>query len=190
MAMVTIRHERAGDILAREALLDAAFGADRSEKTSERLREDRLPAGGLSFVATEQGRIVGTVRLWHIQAGPGRPALLLGPLAVDAGCRKRGIGSALMRRALREARRLGHRVVLLVGDAPFYARFGFSALKTGLLRLPGPFEAQRLLALELAEGALDGAHGLIGATGAPEPKPDLNLLVARRGIPTSVRPAA
>jgi predicted N-acetyltransferase YhbS len=188
--MVTIRHERVSDIMAREALLDAAFGADRSEKTSERLREDRLPADGLSFVATEHGRVVGTVRLWHIEAGPGRAALLLGPLAVAAGCRKRGIGSALMRRALRDARRLGHRAVLLVGDAPFYSRFGFSARKTGLLRLPGPFAARRLLGLDMVAGALDGARGLVSGTGTPEPKLALAVLAARRGAESPVRHAA
>lgn len=178
MGMVMIRHERAGDVAAREALLDAAFGLARFEKAAERLREDRLPADGLSFVASERGRPVGTVRLWNVTAGPERPALLLGPLAVASACRNRGIGAALMRRALREARRLGHRAVLLVGDAPYYARFGFSAAKTGQLWLPGPFEPPRLLGLELAAGALEGARGSIGATGARAPKPDLNLLVA------------
>jgi predicted N-acetyltransferase YhbS len=177
--MTTIRHERTADVEARETLLDASFGPCRSEKTSERLREDRLPADGLSFVATENGRLVGTVRLWNVTAGPGRPALLLGPLAVDASCRGRGVGAALMRRAVREARRLGHRAVLLVGDAPYYARFGFSAQQTGQLWLPGPYDEDRLLGLELTAGALGGARGLIGATGALEPTPDLNLLVAR-----------
>ena len=97
------------------------------------------PADGLSFVAVEDGRVIGTVRLWPVTAGAGRPALLLGPLAVDPDCRNRGIGAALMRRALRDARR-GHKAVLLVGDAPYYGRFGFSAEKTGSLWLPGPYE--------------------------------------------------
>jgi predicted N-acetyltransferase YhbS len=107
--------------------------------------------------------------------------LLLGPLAVDAGWRNRGIGAALVRRALRDARRLGHDAVLLVGDAPYYGRFGFSAEKTGALRLPGPYERHRLLACELTPGALDGARGLIAATGRPLPKPDLSALVAGAG---------
>ena len=77
----------------------------------------------------------------------------------------RGIGAALMRRALREARRLGHGAVLLVGDAPYYGRFGFSAEKTGALWLPGPYARDRLLARELVAGALDGAHGLVSPTG-------------------------
>src|ERR1700749_2275717 len=103
--MVTIRHERASDIAAREALLDQSFGSARFAKTSERLREGRLPAEGLSFVATHRGRLAGTVRLGHLPAGPGRPALLLGPLAVRPDCRGQGIGVALMARAIAEARR-------------------------------------------------------------------------------------
>ncbi len=162
--MIHIRRERPADVAAREALLDAAFGADRLLKTSQRLRDGRLPAPGLSFVATEAGRLVGTVRLWEISAG-GRPALLLGPLAVAPEARNRGIGSALMRHALDHARQAGHTGVLLVGDAPYYGRFGFSSGETAGLRLPGPCEAERLLARELVPGALAGLHGAVRPTG-------------------------
>lgn len=178
---VSIRQERLSDIDAREALLDAAFGDCRFTKTSERLREDRLPAEGLSFVACENGRVVGTVRLWHVTAGPGRPALLLGPLAVAKSARNRGVGSALIRHALRQAERRGHGTVLLVGDAPYYARFGFGNEKTGLLWMPGPYERHRLLGCELKAGTLDGARGLISATGRTVPAPDLRMLVASIG---------
>ena len=99
--MLTIRLEKSSDAAAREALLDAAYGPVRFEKPSERLRSDRAPACGLSFVAVENGRVIGTVRLWHVSAGPASAALLLGPLAVDPAQRCRGIGSALMRHALR-----------------------------------------------------------------------------------------
>jgi predicted N-acetyltransferase YhbS len=102
--------------------------------------------------------------LWHIRAG-GTRALVLGLLAVDPSCRALGIGTALMDRALAAATARGHRAVVLLGDAPYYARFGFSGLKTGELSLPGPFERDRLLGLELSEGALDGARGLIVPTG-------------------------
>jgi predicted N-acetyltransferase YhbS len=162
--MVTIRHERPGDVAAREILLDLCFGEARFKKSSERLREGRRPAAGLAFVAVDDSRLVGTVRLWHVDAG-GRPALLLGPLAVDPACRGRAIGAALMRRALRAAARAGHAAVLLVGDAPYYARFGFSAAKTGGLAMPGRFEPHRLLAAELVPGALDDAGGAITAAG-------------------------
>jgi predicted N-acetyltransferase YhbS len=174
--MVTIREEAFRDVAAREALLDAAYGDSRFTKTSERLREGRLPADGLSLVAVDHGRIVGTVRLWHVTAGPGGPALLLGPLAVDPAHRNRGIGSTLMRRAIRLA---GHRTILLVGDAPYYGRFGFTAAKTGELWMPGRFERDRLLALELKSEALAGARGMIAASGALAPVPDLALLVAQ-----------
>lgn len=179
--MVNIREEKASDAAAREALLDAAYGAARFAKTSERLREGRLPAERLSLVAVEDGRIVGTVRLWHVTAGPGCDALLLGPLAVDPASRNRGIGSALMRRAIARARMFGHRVILLVGDAPYYARFGFSAPATANLWMPGRFERDRLLALALNPGALESARGLISATGKAQPKPDLNKLIAANG---------
>jgi predicted N-acetyltransferase YhbS len=170
--MITIRQERPTDIEPREALLDLSIGQGRFEKTSERLRDGRLPADDLSFVAVEYGRIVGTVRLWHVSAGTGQPALLLGPLAVAPDRRRRGVGTALVRRALRDARRRGHRALILVGDAPYYGRFGFTAAKTSTLELPGPHEPARLLALELVPGGLDGAHGMIRATGPLFSKPD------------------
>jgi predicted N-acetyltransferase YhbS len=176
--MVTIRNETSGDIDAREDLLDGVWGAARWQKTAERLREGRSPAEGLSLVAEQAGTLVGTVRLWHVCAGPGRPALLLGPLAVDAAQRCRGIGSALLRHAMATTRRRRHRAVLLVGDPAYYERFGFSAQKTGALWLPGPYERHRLLGCELAAGALDGARGLIGATGREATMPSLDVLIA------------
>jgi predicted N-acetyltransferase YhbS len=162
--MITLRHERTADVPARDALLDEAFGKGRLRKTSERLREGRLPAAGLAFVAADGKRVVGTARLWNVAYG-GQPALLLGPVAVKASCRNRGIGAALVRHAVAEARRLRHRAVMLVGDAPYYSRFGFTAEKTSSLRLQGPFERHRLLALELVPSALDGAEGMVSATG-------------------------
>src|SRR5215207_2756501 len=100
MAMLTILEDPPADAPAREALLDACFGDERSEKTCERLREGRRPADGLSLVIEADGAIVGTVRLWHVAAGPGRPALLLGPIAVDPALQGLGLGSKLMRAAL------------------------------------------------------------------------------------------
>ena len=91
---------------------------------------------------------------------------MLGPLAVDSTSRKLGVGTALMDHALAAATARGHRAVILLGDAPYYARFGFSPEKTAALALPGPFERNRLLGLELSAGALDGARGMIVATGA------------------------
>jgi predicted N-acetyltransferase YhbS len=177
-AQEVIRLERQADHDAREALLDRAYGPERFTKCSQRLRADRLPAGGLSFVATDEGRIVGTVRLWNVSAGPGRAALLLGPLAVAPEYRSCGVGGKLMRHAISVARMRGHRAILLVGDADYYERFGFSAEKTALLWMPGAYDRRRLLGLELVPDALDGALGLINATGRRMPKPDLAALVA------------
>jgi predicted N-acetyltransferase YhbS len=217
-----IRAERASDVVAREALLDACFGENRHTRTCQRLRDGRAPAEGLSLSAVRKGllsrirssqwapqdrertsnsigttanidfacgdsfgnspedasredvgnfrnatRLVGTVRLWHVSAG-GVPALILGPLAVDPSCRELGVGAALMARALAAAIERGHRAVILLGDAPYYARFGFSTARTADLILPGAFERERLLGLELQEGALDGAWGMIVPTGASE----------------------
>jgi predicted N-acetyltransferase YhbS len=89
---------------------------------------------------------------------------------VEASSRQLGVGAALMDHALAAAKARGHRAVILLGDAPYYARFGFSAARTGELSLPGPFELDRLLGLELREGALDGAWGMVSATGAALPK--------------------
>ncbi|WP_061026570.1 N-acetyltransferase [Bradyrhizobium sp. CCH5-F6] len=168
-APFVIRAERAADVAMREALLDACFGENRHGRTCQRLRDGRAPAAGLALSAMREGKLVGTVRLWHVSAG-GRPALVLGPLAVDPAFRELGIGAALMHQALAAARARGHAAVILLGDAPYYARFGFSAEKTGALSLPGPFERDRLLAIEFADGALAGAEGMIVATGTALPK--------------------
>lgn len=177
--MTDIVLETVEDVAAREALLDLCLGEDRRAKSSERLREGRLPAEGLAFSAHgPDGRLVGTVRLWNVSVGPGRAALLLGPLAVHPWFRKDGLGGALMRAAIAGARDRGHGAVVLVGDAPYYARFGFSAAQTGGLWMPGPFDRNRLLGLELKAGALEGARGLIGATGIEIDRPSLAELIA------------
>ena len=165
-AAFVIRSERASDVAAREALLDACFGDNRHERTCQRLRDGRAPAAGLALSAMRGGVLVGTLRLWHVSAG-GRDALMLGPLAVAAEARSLGVGAALMNAALMIAASRGHGAVVLLGDAPYYARFGFTAAKTGELSLPGAFERDRLLGLELVEGALDGAWGMITPAGAP-----------------------
>ncbi|MCB1540260.1 MAG: N-acetyltransferase [Rhodoblastus sp.] len=162
----TIDVEHDGDVFGRERLLDAAMGPRRFRKSSQRLREGRLPAMAL-VARDERGRIVGTVRLWHVDAG-GAPALLLGPLAVAEERRCDGIGGALMREAISSAKNAGHGAIILVGDAPYYARFGFERRLTERLHMPGPVEFDRFLALELRAGALDGAHGRLRATGARE----------------------
>ena len=180
-APFAIRSERASDVVAREALLDACFGVTRQMRTCQRLRDGQAPAQGLAFSVVREGRLIGTVRLWHVSAG-GVPALVLGPLAVDPSCRKLGIGAALIRHALTAAKARGHGAVVLLGDAPYYDRFGFSALKTGELRLPGPFERDRLLGLELREGALDGASGIIVRAGMAPPQRKPRFVASSRKL--------
>ncbi|QPF85546.1 N-acetyltransferase [Bradyrhizobium genosp. L] len=182
---IKVRQERRTDAPARESLLDQAFGPGRFAKASERLREGRTPA--LSLVARRAGRLVGTVRLWPVTTASGHTCLLLGPLAVAADVRSYGIGASLMRQALHEAAVLGHRAVVLVGDAAYYTRFGFSADKTGALRMPGPYERDRLLACELVPDALTGARGLITATIPPRSR--LSQLIDRVGEAAIAQPA-
>lgn len=161
--MFVFRDETIFDVPARETLLDACFGKARFAKTCERLRQGRLPAEGLARVIERAGRVVGTVRLWHVDAGQGRPALMLGPIAIDPALQGLGLGAKLMRDSLDRAVAFGHHAVLLVGDAPYYARFGFSAEAVSGLRLPGPYERGRFLGLDLVPGGLDGATGVVSA---------------------------
>lgn len=163
--MAFIDTEKLFDIPAREELLDRAFGPNRFAKTCERLRENRIPAAGLAFVARADDRVVATLRFWHIDAG-GVPALMLGPIAVDAAFRSTGLGSKLMRHGLARAAELGHKGVILVGDAPYYSRFGFERRRVARLELPGPVDAARFLGHELVQGAFAGAVGMVRATGA------------------------
>lgn len=165
-----IDSESAGDVVARESLLDRAMGPGRRKKSSEKLRRGRLPAEGLALVARDNGHVIGTVRLWNVEAGVDRdgqavPALLLGPLAVDPAHEGKGIGGTLMRAAIEEAKKRGHGAILLVGDADYYERFGFFAERARHLVMPGPFERNRFLALELKQGWLDGAAGMLVASG-------------------------
>lgn len=184
--MITIRSEHARDVKARETLLDEAFGLERYEKTCERLREGRVPARGLSLVADSEGRIIGTVRLWHVAIGS-LNALLLGPLVVAEDCRAQGFGARLVRNALNLAAMQGHQAVILVGDAPYYARFGFSADVMTNIDLPGPVDRARFLGLELKDGAFAGVQGVVAAMGEAIPIPSFT---ARKARPRVIAQAA
>jgi predicted N-acetyltransferase YhbS len=166
---IRLAEEARADAPAHEALLDEAFGRSRFAKTSEILRIGRAPSPGLALVAKRDGALVGTVRLWNVRAG-GVAALLLGPLAVAKSCRGHGVGGALMREAIARADAFGHDAILLVGDEPYYRRFGFQAGPTVRLALPGPVDAERFLALELRQGVLADAQGMVVATGAKAPR--------------------
>jgi predicted N-acetyltransferase YhbS len=137
------------------ALVDAAFGPGRHAKTAERLREASAPACGL--VMRDGGEVVGSVRLWRIRVGE-TSALFLGPIAVQAEARKAGLGAALVQSSLACAAREGVGGVLLVGDMPFFGRFGFRELSG--VRMPGPVDPRRLLwrpiSVEAPQGAVVG----------------------------------
>jgi len=166
---IHILEETQADVFARENLLDEAFGPARFKKTCVRLRDGRLPARGLALAAKSSGgELAGTLRLWHIKAGKA-DALLLGPLAVAESRRGLGLGRKLIGEALFRAVCFGHKAVLLVGDAPYYSAFGFDRNLTKNLNLPGPVDPNRFLGLELHEGALAGAEGLVTASGAIDP---------------------
>jgi predicted N-acetyltransferase YhbS len=167
--MIHFATEAPAEACAREALLDRVMGRARFLKPSEKLRVGRTPARGLALVARDDdGGLVGSVRLWNVDAG-GRPALLLGPLAVDQTAQGEGVGANLMRLAIARAQMIGHKGIILVGDPEYYARFGFTADRTTGLVMPGPVDRRRFLALELEQGALAGAEGNIIATGMRTP---------------------
>lgn len=170
--LFTIETEATADVYQREALLDRAMGPRRKRKSSEKLRRGRMPADGLALVARAgDGRLLGTVRLWNVWLGVnGGEVLLLGPLAVEPDMKGIGIGSALMNEAIAKAAQLQHRAILLVGDPEYYVRFGFTADRTGQLSMSGPYEKHRFLALELQDGALNNASGVLQACGRLIPK--------------------
>lgn len=159
---LTIRPEHPGDAAAIERLHERAFGPGRYARTAFRLREGQPPAPALSFASHVGTFLVGSVRVTPVSAGGG-PALVLGPLTVDPAFEGRGIGAALMNTAIEAARAGGHELILLVGDEPYYARFGFKRIPPGQLVLPGPADPARFLALELREGVMAERRGAVAA---------------------------
>ncbi len=136
-APLRIEIEATADAGAVEALVLDAFGPGRFAKTAERLRERARVAAG--FVAREDGRVIGSVRLWAITVG-GDPALFLGPIAVEADSRRAGLGADLVQACLDHAGKSG---ILLVGDLPYFGRFGFQPAPD--VRLAGPVDQRRVL---------------------------------------------
>jgi predicted N-acetyltransferase YhbS len=156
--VLSLRAEAAGDASTIDKLHERAFGPGRFARTAFRLREGKPPRLDLSFVAGVGTLIVGSVRLTPIRIGPAA-ALLLGPLTVDPAFEGRGIGSALISRSLDAARLAGDGIALLVGDEPYYKRFGFVRVPSGRLSMPGPVDPARLLWASLCDGATDTASG-------------------------------
>jgi len=157
---LTILAETAADALPIERLHERTFGPGRYVLSAYRLREHVDHRFDLSFTARIGTLLVGSVRQLPIVVGD-TPALLLGPLTVEPPFRSRGVGRALLDRALGEARAKGHRLVLLVGDEPYYSRVGFKRVPKGRATMPGPVDYDRLLVAELVEDAFEGVSGAI-----------------------------
>jgi len=157
---VSILPETADDALAIERLHERTFGPGRYVRTAYRIREQMQHRAALSFTARIGTLLVGSVRLTPIRIGEA-PALLLGPLTIEPPFRERGIGRALIERALAAARAEGHRLVVLVGDEPYYAKSGFKRAPKGAVRLPGPVDPARVLVAELIDGAFVGVAGAV-----------------------------
>jgi predicted N-acetyltransferase YhbS len=157
---LTILPETPDDAPAVERLNERTFGPGRYARTAYRIRERRAHLPELSFIARIGTLLVGSVRLTPIRIGD-TEALLLGPLTVEPPFRQRGIGRALIARALAEAKAKGHRLVFLVGDAPFYSRAGFRQIAKGQVNMPGPVDPARLMVAELVPGAFDGVSGVV-----------------------------
>jgi predicted N-acetyltransferase YhbS len=157
---ITILPETADDGPEIERLHERTFGPGRYAKSAYRLRERMGHRLELSFTARIGTLLVGSVRLSPILVGDSK-ALLLGPLTVEPPFRERGIGQALIARTLAEAKSKGHRLVVLVGDEPYYGKFGFKPIPKGRAALPGPADPARLLVCELIERAFDDVSGPI-----------------------------
>jgi predicted N-acetyltransferase YhbS len=157
---LTILPETPNDTQAIERLHERTFGPGRFVLTAYRLREHVDHLLDLSYTARIGTLLVGSVRQLPVCIGETR-ALLLGPLTVEPPFRKRGVGRALLERALSDAKAKGHRLVLLVGDDSYYSRVGFKRVPKGRAIMPGPVDYNRLLVAELADGAFEGVSGAI-----------------------------
>src|SRR5260370_152970 len=157
---LTILAEKPEDAGAIERLHERTFGPGRYARTAHRIREKMAHKLDLSFTARVGTLLVGSVRLTPVRIGE-TPALLLGPLTIEPPFRDKGIGKVLMERALADAKTKGHRLIVLVGDEPYYARVGFRLIPAGQVKLDGPVDPARMLIAELVEGAFEGVSGIV-----------------------------
>ena len=155
-----LQPERRKDAPLVTDLIDRAFGPGRYAKAAERLREHNTPLLDISFCAWRDGRLVGCVRMWPILIGE-RPAVFLGPFAVEPEFRSLGLGATLIRRAVAASAEAGHAMILLVGDAPYFEPLGFRKVPPGRITLPGPVDPNRVFSLALVPGGDDDLAGAV-----------------------------
>ncbi len=163
MTNFKIQLETTDDAPALSQLSADAFGPGRFSRSAYRVREGVPPVPALSLTDWLDGRLVGGVRFTAIRIGEDEGAVLLGPLLVDPRMSGKGYGKALVSEGLVRAREVGFGLVLLVGDVPYYGRFGFAAVPPGQIVMPGPVDPARLLVAEIKPGALEGVTGQIKA---------------------------
>jgi len=162
MTAFTIVPETGAHDPAIEDLHAEAFGPGRYARAAFRVREQGPHDRALSFVAENEGELLGSVRMtWIETAGTGARGLLLGPLAVRDGLKGKGIGKALLRRAVDAAREVCAPYILLVGDKPYYWPFGFETLPHGKVQMPGPVDPARFLVCALQPEVVETLGGMV-----------------------------
>jgi len=151
------------DLPAISCLHARVFGPGRFTRSAYRIREGTPAISPFCRAAELSGRLIAAVRFTAVSIGGREGALLLGPLAVDPEFAGQGIGRRLIAEGMEAAKAAGIRLVVLVGDEPYYQRFGFHPVPLGEITLPGPVDPRRILAAELVAGAKDEFRGLISA---------------------------
>ena len=167
---VEIRLQAPEDFSALTQLNEASFGPGRFARTAYRVREEAAAELRLNLCADKDGAIIGAVQFTPITIGGARSALLLGPLVIEETHKNQGYGLRLMLEGLRRARELGYKLVILVGDLPYYARTGFAVAPLGQIVMPGPVDPARLLYAELEPRALEAYRGPVRGLSVPADK--------------------
>lgn len=157
-----LHEETAADWWEVEALYDLCFAPGREALSSYRLRDGVEPVRTLCLNLRDGGAVVAAIRYWPVAVAQ-KPVLLLGPVAVHPTRQGEGLGGYLILESLERARALGWERVLLVGDEPYYSRFGFSRIDG--VEMPPPTNPARVLSLELAKGAWAGLRGAVQRAG-------------------------
>lgn len=161
--MYVLRQERPDDVWEVEALFDLCFVPGREALSSYRLRDGVPPIGALCLVARDDAEtLAGALRVWPVQVGAA-PTLLVGPVAVHPTRQGEGLGRLMLETAVERARQRNWRRVMLVGDEPYYGRFGFSKIQG--VDMPPPTNPDRILGLELVPGAWTGVTGKVAKAG-------------------------